>query len=130
MLFRSLQGSQGNQGNQGSQGFQGYQGTAFNTYTGQTANFTAYSVADTSGVSATIEYYVINTVTNAYRSGTVFAVWNSTADTVEYTEISTNDLGGSTIGIYFTAAIVTNTFTLTANITAGTWTVKLAIRLL
>jgi hypothetical protein len=108
----------------------GFIPTATLTYTGQTANFTAYTIPDTSGVSVSVEYYVINTATNAYRSGIVLIVWNSTNDTVEYTDTSTNDLGNSTIGLYFTAAISTNNLVLTANITTGTWTVKLGARLL
>ena len=108
----------------------GYVKIVSNTFTGQSSTFTAFSIADTSGVAAFIEYYAINTTTSAYRAGTVSSVWNSTADTLVYSETSTDDLGGSTIGLTFSAAITSNNFVLTANITTGTWTIKLGTRVL
>jgi hypothetical protein len=108
----------------------GYVKVVSNTFTGQTSSFTAFSIADTSGVAAFIEYYAINTTTSAYRAGTVSSVWNSTADTLVYSETSTDDLSGSTIGLTFSAAITSNNFVLTANIATGTWTIKLGTRVL
>jgi hypothetical protein len=108
----------------------GYVKIVSNTFTSQSSSFTAFSIADTSGVAAFIEYYAINTATSAYRAGTVSSVWNSTADTLVYSETSTDDLGGSTIGLTFSAAITSNNFVLTANITTGTWTIKLGTRVL
>lgn len=96
----------------------------------QTANVDVFTVADTVGVGATFEYYVINTASSYYRYGQIMAVWNSTADTVEYTETSTQDLGGSTAGLTFTLAITSNNLVLTANITSGTWTIKIGVRIL
>jgi hypothetical protein len=99
-------------------------------FTGQTGNFIAFSIPDTTGVAVFFDYYAINTTLSSYRSGTVMAVWNATANTVEFTDTSTNDLGGSTAGLTFSVAITSNNLNLTANISANTWTVKIGARVL
>lgn len=99
-------------------------------FSGQTSTFNVFTVMDTVGVGATFEYYAINTASSRFRYGQVMVVWNSTSDTVEYTDISTQDLGGSTADLSFSVAIVSNTLTLTANISAGTWTIKIGARIL
>ena len=98
-------------------------------HTGKTADDIVFSVADTVGQGGIFDYCVTESG-GARRVGTIMAVWNSGSDTVDYTESSTNDLGGSTTGIYFEAAIASNNFELTAKITAGTWDIKLSARLL
>ena len=70
----------------------GYVNIISNSFAGQTANFTAFSIADTSGTAAFIEYFAINTATNAYRAVSISAVWNATADTIAYSEATTDSL--------------------------------------
>jgi len=72
----------------------------------------------------------IETGTGARRAGNVTCVWNAGSDGVEYLETSTMDLGGSTTGLIFSVAIASNVLTLTANISAGTWTIKLSARVI
>jgi hypothetical protein len=97
-------------------------------YTGINSTTVVFSLPDTVADGAFFEYVVVDTGTGARRAGTVVSVWNATADTSDYLETSTMDLGGSTAGLSFSTAIVGNVLQLTANITAGTWTIKLSAR--
>jgi hypothetical protein len=106
----------------------GYTQNTAAKYTGQTASFPAFVLPDTLADGAFFEYVAIETGTGARRAGTVVCVWNAAADTADYLETSTMDLGGSTTGLSFSVAIASNVLTLTANITAGTWTIKLSAR--
>jgi hypothetical protein len=118
------QGSQGSQGNQGNQG-PAYANTA--TITSQNSNYVVFSYADTYAKAVFIDYYVKNG-SNAYRSGTITGVVNSSANTVSFTEVSVDDLGGTTSGIAFSLAITSNQLELTAVITSGTWDGVVGIR--
>jgi hypothetical protein len=108
----------------------GYTKTTSGYYTGKTADYVVFSVADTSGVAAVFDYYVINTTTNGYRTGIVMVVWNATANTATFTDMSSEDLGSSTAGLIFSAAIISNNIELKAEITTGTWTIKIGARVL
>jgi hypothetical protein len=108
----------------------GFTKTSSGYFTGQTSTFVVFSTPDTSGVGAEFNYYVINTATNGYRYGQVMVVWNATANTTEFTESSTEDLGSSTEGLAFTASITSDNLKLTANITSGTWTIKIGASIL
>ena len=99
-------------------------------FTSKTSTFVVFSVPDTSGTAVFFDYYAINTTSSAYRSGTVMVVWNATANTAEFTDTSTNDLGGSTAGLIFSVAITSNNLELTATISTGTWTIKIGARVL
>jgi PDZ domain-containing secreted protein len=98
-------------------------------HTGETANAVVFSVDDTVATGAVFDYTVVENG-GARRTGTMLCVWNATANTVEYNETSTNDLGGSTTGLFFSIAITSNKIELTANIASGTWDIKLSARLL
>ena len=76
------------------------------------------------------DYYVINTVLSAYRSGTITVVWNASANTVEFTDQSTNDLGGYTDGLTFSVAITSDNLELNVGISVDTWIVKIGARVL
>ena len=99
-------------------------------FTGRTSTFVAFSVPDTTGVSVFFDYYVINTTLSSYRCGTIMAVWNASDNTVQFTDTSTKDLYGSTVGLTFLVAITSNNLELTASISTGTWTVKIGARIL
>jgi hypothetical protein len=93
-----------------------------------TSNTTIYSFPQSGATAGYFDYRVNNTVTGAYRAGTVTAVWNGTI--VEFTDTSTADLVASTAGISFTVTISGSNLILTAVITTGTWNVKVGARLL
>jgi hypothetical protein len=56
------------------------------------------------------------------------AGWNCTGTT--YTDYSTNDLNGSTEGIGFEVDANSNNIRLKAIVTNGTWTIKVATRII
>ena len=62
------------------------------------------------------------------RAGVVMAVWNSTGAT--FNDVSTPDLNGSTIGFVFDVLISGSNVILRANVTSGTWTIKVGTRII
>ena len=96
--------------------------------TGQNANVTVYQIPDTVSTSAFFDYSVIE-AGGARRAGTVMVVWDSTANTAVYNDVSTYDLGGSTSDIQFVAAISADNLELVANIAGGSWDIRLSVRL-
>jgi hypothetical protein len=93
------------------------------------SNSDIFTIADTSGGAAFYDYYIYSS-SSYYRAGTIIAVWNSTANTVEYTETSTPDLAGSTAPVVFNLSIQSNNVVLTAVISSGTWNIRLGVRLI
>jgi len=100
----------------------------FNTVSlsGLTGNTITVSFDKTIGSAYFFDYYVSDQGTSASRSGTVTAVWKGT--TVEFHETSTPDILGSTLGIEFSVAISDPNIQLTAEITSGTWDIKIGTR--
>ena len=97
--------------------------------TGQNANVTVYQIPDTVSTSAFFDYSVVE-AGGARRAGTVMVVWNSTANTAAFNDVSTTDLGGSTADIIFTAAVDgSDNLELVANIAGGSWDIRLSVRL-
>jgi hypothetical protein len=88
-----------------------------------------FSIPDLSGGAAFYDYYIYN-ATPSYRAGTIMAVWNATANTVEYTETSTPDLNGTTSGITFSLRISSNNLILKASVTSGSWSIRIGLRLI
>jgi hypothetical protein len=81
----------------------------------------------TSGHSANFEYFVKESG-GAQRSGVVMSNWNTTL--TEYTDFSTEDLGGDTSGIQFETSVSGGNLRLTAVITSGTWNVYVGTRII
>jgi len=100
----------------------------FNTVspTGLTGNTVTISFDKTIGSAYYFDYWVTETLSGATRSGTVLAVWKNT--TVEYSDTSTPDILGSTFGISFSVVINEPNIELTAEITSGTWDIKIGTR--
>lgn len=100
----------------------------FNTTspTGLTSNTVIVSFDKTIGSAYYFDYWVTEQGTDASRSGTVIVVWKNT--TVEYSDTSTPDIFGSTLGISFSVVINNPNIELTAEITSGTWDIKLGTR--
>jgi hypothetical protein len=99
---------------------------------GLTVSSTIQTFPIASGTSAFFDYVVSDTTAVAYRSGIVMCVWDGT--NVSYTDTSTADLGNTTSGIEFQVTLVTvfgdSSVRFYANITSGTWNVKVATRIL
>jgi len=96
--------------------------------TGLAATATVMTIPIVNGTSAFFDYYVNNSITGAYRAGTVMCVWNGS--NVAYTDTSTTDLVASTAGIEFSVDISGSDVRLRATITTGTWKVKVGTRVI
>ena len=57
------------------------------------------------------------------RTGQVIAAWDATGDTIQYSEMRTNDVG-DTSGVTLSVDISSNTVRLLATVTTDDWSVK------
>jgi len=80
-----------------------------------------------SGSAAHFDYFVQGS-SDEIRTGVVMAAWNCTGTT--YTDYSTPDLNSSTDGISFEVDANSNNIRLKAVVTNGTWTIKVATRII
>jgi hypothetical protein len=92
-----------------------------------TTGVTITSLPTSTGSSAYFEY-VIKNGSGYMRAGFVMAVWDSA--TATYTDVSTPDLNGSTLGLTFSVVVSAPNVILKANVTSGTWTVKVGTRII
>ena len=90
---------------------------------GSTSNILSFS---TGSYTAGFFDFVATSTTNA-RAGTVFVVWNGT--NLEYTEISTNDIGTTSNLTLFASLSGTNVL-FQGTSTLGTWSVKTLTRMI
>ncbi len=72
--------------------------------------------------------YVVKKESN-YRAGTVTAVWEAGTGNVEFTDVSTNDLG-NTADVVLSVDLASATARLKATVTSDNWIVKTAVRAL
>jgi hypothetical protein len=93
------------------------------TTTGVTTN-TVIAQFPTGSYDAGFFDYVIKSGTNL-RAGTVTSVWR--ANNVVFNEVTTNDLGNTT-NVTMTVSIVNGNANLNANVSSGTWTIKVLSR--
>jgi hypothetical protein len=93
------------------------------TTTGVTTN-TIITSFPTSTYDGGFFDYVIKNGTNL-RSGTVTSVW--TSNNVEFNEVTTNDLG-NTSGVDMSVTLSGGNANLNANVSSGTWTIKVLSR--
>ena len=82
-----------------------------------------YSIPTSSYTGAFYDYSVSGV--GGVRVGTIIAAWN--ASNVEFTEVSTNDIG-NTNNVTFSVGISGGNAILYSTSTSGTWTVKVMIR--
>ena len=113
---------------------EGYQKTVSCLASGQTSNVGIFSVNKTDGNAAFFDYYCKNTLSSSSRAGNISVVWDESNDSIDYTEISTNDINGSTEHLYFSTTIeTTGTYSgkmvLSANISSGSWNIKAGARI-
>ena len=89
-----------------------------------TGTETIDSFADTLGEGVVWFYVVVdNDDTTNRRTGQVMAAWDATNDTVEYTELSTLDVG-DTSDVVLAVDIDSNTIRLRATAGSDNWTVR------
>jgi len=72
--------------------------------------------------------YVVKKASN-YRAGTVTAVWESGTSNVEFTDVSTNDIG-NTSDVILSVDVLSGNARLKATVSSDNWTVKAAVRAL
>ena len=113
---------------------EGYQKTVSCLASGQTSNMGIFAINKTDGNAAFFDYYCKNTLSSSSRAGNISVVWDESNDSIDYTEISTNDINGSTEHLYFSTTIeTTGTYSgkmvLSANISSGSWNIKAGARI-
>lgn len=113
---------------QGAPGPQGDQGEPGETTGGVDFNIGSISVttvADSFGVgeayAARWDYLVNGT---AQRAGSIIATWLEDGSALEYHDVSTADVNGSTAGLTFTVTYASSTISLNAVRTSGTWAIS------
>ncbi len=98
--------------------------------TNVSTNTNIYSISKNIADAAFIDYRVFNTSTRAIRAGTLFVTWDSTNNTIIYTDTSTPDLNSTTNPIKIYANVNGNNIEILTTITSGIWNIKLGIRLI
>jgi len=93
--------------------------------TGVTTSTSLYQIPTLSGCGAFFDYCVIDGSDNK-RLGTVMATWDSSG--AAFTDTSTPDLNGSTIGLGFTVTVSGANVNFNSVVTSGTWTIRLSVR--
>ena len=93
--------------------------------TGVSTSTLLYEIPTLSGCGAFFDYCVTE-AGGAKRLGTVMATWDGS--TATWTDTSTPDLNSSTIGLGFTVNVSGANVQFNSVVTSGTWTVRLAVR--
>jgi hypothetical protein len=93
---------------------------------GVSSSTSLYQIPVSSGCGAYFDYCVIDGSGNK-RLGTVMATWDSSG--AAFTDTSTPDLNGSTLGLGFTVTVGGGNVNFNSVVTSGTWTVRLAVRI-
>jgi len=97
--------------------------------TGITSGLTPYTVFSVDKLTCSalfFDYFIKETNTNAFRSGTVMCVQDGI--NTSYTETSTSDLNASTSGLSFSTQIIDSNIVLIASVTGGSYNIKCGIR--
>jgi len=108
--------------------FRGVKTLSQSNITSTTTNF--YSVKQAEYPGMAIDYVVRKTdSTTGTRTGTILAAWDGTSTTVQFTDSSTRDAGGSTAGLTFRVTADGTDASLGFTITGGgTYTVTISVR--
>ncbi len=94
---------------------------------GVSSNTVIYTIPTSSGCGAYFEYCILESG-GAKRLGTVMTTWDNSG--AAWTDISTPDLNSPTIGLGFTVTVSSGNVNLNANVTSGTWTIRLSVRII
>ena len=71
--------------------------------------------------------YFVKESNGAIRGGTIIAAWDCSG--AVFTDYSTTDLNNTTEGISFTVDVNSNNLRILSNVTSGTWTIKVGIKI-
>jgi hypothetical protein len=93
--------------------------------TGVSSSASLYQIPTLSGCGAFFDYCVTESG-GAKRLGTVMTTWDGSSAT--WTDTSTPDLNSSTLGLGFTVTVSGGNVNFNSVVTSGTWTVRLAVR--
>ena len=86
------------------------------------------ATVSTGSYNAAFFDYYISSASN-YRAGTVTSVWQPGTANIEFTDVSTNDIG-NTLGLNMTVDLLNDLARLKATVNSSNWTVKTAVRAL
>ena len=76
-----------------------------------------------------VDYVVRKTdATTGTRTGTIMAAWDGATSTVQFTDTSTRDAGGSTAGLSFRVTANGTLASLGMTVTSGTYNVTISVR--
>jgi hypothetical protein len=89
-----------------------------------------YELEKSVGDGAFFDYWVYDTENFGKRVGTVSCVWDQSNDQIAYTDTSTVDINSSTSNIEFYTGITNDNVELRAEITGGTWNIKISARVI
>jgi hypothetical protein len=93
------------------------------------SNSTFYSVTQSEYDGMVIDYIVRKTDgTTGTRTGTIMAAWDGTTSTVQFTDTSTTDAGGTTSGLVFRVEANGTNASLGFTVSSGTYTVTITVR--
>jgi hypothetical protein len=119
-----LVGIPGPAGADGAPGPQGDTGLATDF---QAANFSTPTVADSFSISSAEGArwdYVVTKSTGERRTGSVIGTWTPTGSFVTASDVSSDDIGGSTEDLSFSVEYLSGNIRLVATPVSGTWTVR------
>ena len=87
-----------------------------------------YSIPTSAYTGGFYDYTIVGITSGGARAGNVSSIWSGSS--VDYSDVSTNDINGSTSAVTMSVVISTgNTADLTATITgADSWDIKTIIR--
>jgi hypothetical protein len=74
--------------------------------------------------------YAIRGLSGERRAGVVMAIWDSSLSSVEFTDTSTPDLGGSTKSIELNVVIIGSNVTLQAVVGSSSWSLNTGVRII
>jgi len=92
-----------------------------------TSNSVLYEIPTSSGCGAYFDYCITESG-GAKRLGTVMATWDNSG--AAWTDSSTPDLNGSTIGIGLNVIVSGGNVQFNSVVASGTWTIRLAVRII
>ena len=95
--------------------------------TNVTTSTVLYEIPVSSGCGAYFDYCIVESG-GAKRLGTVMTTWDGSG--ASWTDTSTPDLNSTTLGLGFTVTVGGGNVRFNSDITNGTWTVRLSVRII
>ena len=89
-----------------------------------------YTIDNTVGDGAFFDYVITNTTNNGKRMGSIYVVWDNVNNTIDFTDISTNDINNSTSNLSFNVVINSTSVILRCSIANDTFNIKISARII